>query len=543
MTAGLMMNSQLTITSIMKFAERVHPRSEIVSLTKDSGVHRYFFADAFRRSRQLANALAAAGVQAGDRVGTLAWNDYRHLELYYAVSCSGAVCHTINPRLFTEQIEFIVNHAEDKLIFVDPDFVPLLEQMQDKLPKVNQFVVLTDDVCMPATSLLHARSYESFIGSHSDTFSWPDLDENTASALCYTSGTTGDPKGVLYSHRSTVLHTYSAAMSEVMRLSVNDVVMPVVPMFHVNAWGLVYTAAVAGSKLVLPGSGMGNGANLQNLIETEQVTVSAGVPTVWLALLDHLAKSGDTIASLERVYIGGAACPMTIMDEFEDRHEVRVHQVWGMTETSPLGTCNSLNYSSNSGKTDAEQRASRTTQGRIIYGIEMKIVDDKGDELTWDGISSGELKVRGPWVCSGYYKTGKSEAHDDEGWFSTGDVASIDDQGFVQITDRIKDVIKSGGEWISSIELENTATGHPEVEEAAVIGVAHPKWTERPLLVVVSKEGKTPKKAEILSFMADRIDKWWLPDDVVFVDEMPHTATGKLSKKDLRDQLADYQLP
>lgn len=539
---GLMMGTQLTTTSIMNFAEKVYPDSEIVSVTADNDAHRYTYADAFRRARQLANALAAEGLQQGERVGTLAWNDHRHFELYYAVASSGSVCHTINPRLFAEQVDFIINHADDKLVFVDPAFTGLLESIQESLGGVGKFIVLTDDANMPETNLRGAQSYESFIAGHADTFEWPELSEHTASSLCYTSGTTGNPKGVLYNHRSTVLHAYGAALPDSMNLSAHDAVMPIVPMFHVNAWSIPYAAAMTGAKLVFPGSKMGDGAALHTLIDREKVTCSAGVPTVWLALLAYLSETGKTVESLNRVVVGGAACPWSIMKDFADKYDVYVHHAWGMTETSPLAAFNTLKPGMEDLPPEELQKI-KLKQGRPIFGVDFKIEGQDGTEQPWDGESTGEVKVRGPWVCSGYFGLDESDAHDDNGWFGTGDVACMDKNGYMQITDRTKDVIKSGGEWISSIELENAAVDHPGIAEAAVIGAPHPKWTERPLLVVVLNEGATVEKEEINAWMEDRVAKWWLPDDVVYVDELPHTATGKLSKKDLREQFKEYKFP
>ena len=537
---GLMMDRQLTITSIMEHADKNHPNMEIVSVTCDEPRHRYTYGDAFRRTRQLAHALIDYGVRPGDRIATFAWNDYRHFELYYAIAGIGAVTHTVNPRLFPEQITYIVNHAQDKLVFVDPLIVPVLEKIKQDLPGVEAYIVLTDDEHMPGTGLHNAQSYESFIGRHSDRIDWPDLDEKTACCLCYTSGTTGNPKGVLYHHRSMVIHTLIGISPDVLNLSVRDVVMPVVPMFHVNAWGLAYGATVAGTKLVFPGPRMGDGATLQALIEEEGVTFSAGVPTVWLNMLKYLADSGKQVRTLNRVVIGGAACPPSIMEEFEDNYGVYVHHAWGMTEMSPLGTVNTLKPEMLE-LTREEQYGIREKQGRVVYGVEMKIVDDDDNELPRDGISTGLLKVRGPFICSDYYETGvPSDVHDEDGWFSTGDVGTIDAEGYLQITDRSKDVIKSGGEWISSIELENAAVGHPDVAEAAVIGVPHPRWSERPLLIIVRKGGREAGKEEILGWLKDKVAKWWMPDDVVFIDEIPHTATGKIQKTELRKRFQNY---
>jgi fatty-acyl-CoA synthase len=542
MLPGQMMNLPLTITSIMNFAEQVFGNTEIVSVTTDNPNHRYTYADAFKRTRQLANALAAADVTEGERIATLAWNDYRHFELYYAISCSGAVCHTINPRLFPEQVEYIVNHAEDKLVFIDPAFLPLLEGLQEKLPTVELFVVLTDSANMPDTPLRGAVDYESFIAGHSESFSWPDLDENTASALCYTSGTTGNPKGVLYSHRSTVLHSYGAALPDAMGMSAQDVILPIVPMFHVNAWSIPYGAPMVGAKLVFPGAKMGDGETLQQLIEAEEVTMSAGVPTVWLALLGYLRDSGKQVESLERVVVGGAACPLAIMEEFSEKHGVYTHHAWGMTETGPLGVFNTLKP----GMSDLpkeELDAIKVKQGRPIFGVDIRIADVDGNPQPWDGESTGEVRVKGNWICSGYFRVEGGDSHDADGYFGTGDVACMDKDAFMRITDRTKDVIKSGGEWISSIDLENAAVGHPAVAEAAVIGVPHPKWTERPLLIVVKAPGAELEKEEILAYLDGKVAKWWIPEDAVFVEDIPHTATGKISKKDLRTRFVDYQAP
>ena len=534
MLQGLMMGVQLTIGSIIRFAERAHPNAEVVSVTADNPRHRYTYRDLFARSAQLANRLQSLGITAGDRVGTLAWNDHRHLEIYYAVSGMGAVCHTINPRLFPEQVDYIVNHANDRIIFTDPMFVPMLESLAEKLSPVTQFVVLTDEANMPSTTLINAISYEAFISGCEPSYEWPELDENAASSLCYTSGTTGNPKGVLYSHRSTVLHAYASALPDMMGLSCKDSILPIVPMFHVNAWGLPYSSVMVGAKLVLPGAKVADGAVLQSLIEGEQVTFSAGVPTIWLALLSYLKESGQRIDSLQRVIVGGAACPQSIMDEFRDDHGVTVHHAWGMTECSPLGTLNQLKGDMLDRPQDELDRV-RLKQGRGVFGVQMGIFDEQGEQLPWDGNAFGELKLRGPWVCSSYYQSERSDSHDQAGWFATGDVATIDTDGFMQITDRTKDIIKSGGEWISSIDLENATIDHEAVAEAAVIGIPHPKWSERPLLIVVLKEGRSADKQVMLDWLDGKVAKWWIPEEVVFVNELPHTATGKVSKKDLRE--------
>ena len=538
---GLMMDFPLTITSIMEHAERVHGAQEIVSVTRDNPRHRYTYADAFGRVRQLANAMKAWGMSPSDRVATLAWNDYRHFETYYASACSGYVCHTINPRLFPEQIVYIINHAEDQYVFLDPDFWPLIEQVAPQCPGVKGWVVMTTAEHMPETSVANVHCYEDIVTGQSDSFEWPAIDENEACALCYTSGTTGNPKGVLYSHRSTVLHTYATMMPDSMNISSADVVLPIVPMFHVNAWGNPYACPVAGAKMVMPGNKMGDGPTLATLINEEGVTMSAGVPTVWLNLLAHLRSSGERVDTLQRVVVGGSACPLSVMEEF-DTYGVDTRHAWGMTEMSPLGTSNSSGARRN--QYDAETFASmRTNVGQPIFGVEVKITDDDNNELPWDGVAFGALKVRGPWICSSYFKLDGSSAHEEDGWFETGDVASIDARGNVSITDRTKDVIKSGGEWISSIEVENCATGHPMVAEAAVIGRIHPKWGERPLLIVVKNGEGDVTPDELKTFLDGKIAKWWIPDDVQYIEEMPHTATGKIQKMKLREMFDDYQFP
>jgi fatty-acyl-CoA synthase len=540
---GLMMKVPLLISSILRHADSYFGDREIVSVTVDNPQHRYTYRDCFRRTRQLANALDKFGLARGDRVGTLAWNDYRHLEAYYGIGGAGYVCHTVNPRLFPEQIIFIINHAEDRILMTDPLLLPLLEKIADSIKCVEKFIVLTDEQHMPATTLGNAQSYESFIAGESDNYEWPELDEYDAVALCYTSGTTGDPKGVLYSHRSTVLHAYAGIAPDVMALSNRDCILPVVPLFHVNAWGIPYAALMVGAKLVFPGPKMGDGETLYALMVNEAVTLSLGVPTVWMALLQYCEKAGKRLEKLQRTIIGGAAVPESMIRAFRDRHDVVAHQGWGMTEMSPLGTFNSLKAGMENLSPEEILRI-RTKAGRGLYGVEMRIVDDEQRELPWDGESFGALQVRGPWICSDYYKlAGAAGSHTADGWFDTGDVSTIDREGFMAITDRTKDVIKSGGEWISSIEIENVAMGHPSVAEAAVIGVPHPKWTERPLLVVIKAEGKDLSREDMLSWFDNKIAKWWTPDDVVFVDAIPHTATGKIRKIDLRRQFADHQLP
>jgi acyl-CoA synthetase (AMP-forming)/AMP-acid ligase II len=537
---GLMMDSPLLISTLIRHADENHGDTEIVSRTVEGGIHRYTYREAHRRALGLAGALTALGVRAGDRVATLAWNGYRHFELYYAVSGMGAVLHTVNPRLFQEQIVYMLNHAEDTYMFFDLTFIRLLESIAAQCKAVKGYVAMTDRAHMPEVSLPNLLCYEELVEAPSDRFEWPSLDEKTASSLCYTSGTTGNPKGVLFSHRSTVLHSYGAALPDAMNLSARDVVLPVVPMFHANAWGLAYSCPLTGAKLVLPGAAL-DGASIYELLEKEKVTMTAGVPTVWLALLSYMKQNDLRFTTLERALIGGSACPLAMIRSFEDDYGVRVLHAWGMTEMSPLGTVNTFK-AKHAGLPAEERHKLQLKQGRPIYGVEMKIIDDAGNDLPHDGKAFGTLMVRGPWICRGYYK---EEGGDPlrGGWFPTGDVATIDADGYMQITDRSKDVIKSGGEWISSIVLENTALGHPAVAEAAVIGVPHPKWDERPLLLVVAKPGVAVTREELLQFFEGKVAKWWIPDDVVLVAELPHTATGKLMKTRLREDYRQYRLP
>tara|TARA_B110000263_G_C15300016_1_gene507473 strand:- start:836 stop:2467 length:1632 start_codon:yes stop_codon:yes gene_type:complete len=540
---GLMMDTPLLISSIVENADINFHNREIVSVTADESLHRYTYKDCFRRVRKLANALEKLGLSHGDRVATMAWNDYRHLEAYYAIGGAGYVCHTINPRLFPEQIVFMINHAEDKWLMIDPLFIPLIEKIASEIQNVKGFIVMGDEDTIKNTTLNNVISYESFIKEESDEYKWPLLDERSAMGLCYTSGTTGDPKGVLYNHRATILHAYALIAPDAMNLSNRDCILPVVPLFHVNSWGSPYGAMMVGSKIVYPGPKMADGETLYNLMEEEKVTVSLGVPTVWMVLLQYAAKHNKKLNSLQRTIIGGAAVPESMIRDFQDNHDVFVQQAWGMTEMTPLGTVMSLKHGMED-LTNDELVSLQTKQGRGMFGVEMRIVDDNQEVLPWDGIAYGALQVKGPWICSDYYKLdGSAQAHTDDGWFDTGDVAKIDPEGYMQITDRTKDVIKSGGEWISSIEIENTAMGHPAIAEAAVIGVAHEKWTERPLLVAVKVKDQKISKKEVLSFLDGKIAKWWMPDDVIFIEEIPHTATGKIKKTALREQFVDYKLP
>lgn len=543
---GQMMSMPLLISSLIQHAARHTGDTEIVSKRCEGDLHRYTWRDAELRSRQLAQALARLGCEAGDRIGTLAWNGHRHLEIYYGASGSGLVCHTINPRLFPEQIAWIVGDAQDKLLCFDLTFLPLVEKLQPLLGSVQHYVLMTDRAHMPGqTSIPNLLCFEELIAAETGhDYVWPQFDENTASSICYTSGTTGHPKGAVYSHRSTVLHAFASAMPDAMDCSAKDVILPVVPMFHVNAWGLPYSSAIVGAKLVFPGPHL-DGKSLYELFENEGVTFSAGVPTVWLGLLTHVKSQGLKFSSFKRTVIGGSACPPAMLATLMDDYGVEVIHAWGMTELSPLGTLSKLNAKQLQ-LPQAEQRRILEKQGKVIYGIDMAVIDDEGRSQPWDGRSSGNLVVRGHWVIDSYFRQQASPllAVDGQpGWFPTGDVATIDGDGFMQITDRSKDVIKSGGEWISSIELENIAMAHPAVHEAAVIAVAHPKWDERPLLVVVKKPGAELSREAMLAHYEGRIAKWQIPDDVAFVDEIPHTATGKIQKLRLREQFKAHRLP
>jgi acyl-CoA synthetase (AMP-forming)/AMP-acid ligase II len=540
---GLMMDLPLRISSILDYAADYHGEAEMVSCTADQAAHRITYAELRGRVGQLANALRSElGVAIGDRIATVAWNDHRHFELYYGIAGIGAVCHTINPRLFPDQIAYIVNHAEDRYLFVDPMFLPLVERLNPQLPKLEGVFVLTDDAHLPET-VLEVRSYESLIASQAAAYDWPVFDETTACGLCYTSGTTGAPKGALYHHRSTVLHALAIALPDAMGLSARDTVLPVVPMFHVNAWGLPYACPLVGARMVMPGPRL-DGASLYERFERERVTFAAGVPTIWFGLLNHMKETGKRLSSLERVVIGGAAAPLSMIQAFELEHGVQVLHGWGMTEMSPVGSVCSLDPTRAELPVEERHRL-KQKQGHAIWGVEFKIVDEQGRRLPHDGRSAGVLHVRGPWIASAYFRDQPASraAFDAEGWFSTGDVATIDPAGTMEITDRAKDMIRSGGEWISSIALENAAVAHPGLAEAAVIAAAHPKWGERPLLIAVRREGATVDRAALIDFLRAKVANWWLPDDVLFVDELPHTATGKIQKSVLRERYRDHRLP
>src|SRR3990167_2242312 len=541
---GLMQSQPLLISSLIEFAERYHGDAQIVSRRVEGDLHRYTYKNAAHRSRQVANALDGLKLAFGDRVATLAWNGYRHLELYYGVSGSGRVLHTITPRLRPDQIAWIANHAEDQVLCFDLSFLPLVQAVHGKCTSIKHYIAMCDADKLPADSgIPDLLSYESWMGTQPTDYAWPGFDENTASSMCYTSGTTGHPKAALYSHRSTLLHAYAAALPYVMCLSARDSILPVVPMFHVNAWGIPYSAALTGAKLVFPGPAM-DGKSIYELIEAEKVTYAAGVPTVWQMMLGHMKPAGLKFSSLRRTVIGGSACPPAMITAFQDDFGVEVLHAWGMTEMSPLGTLCTLK-NKQLGLSKDEQMKVRQKQGRSIYGVDMKIVGGNGEELPWDGKTYGDLLVRGPWILDTYYK-GESPLIQDaqgRGWFPTGDVATIDPDGFMQITDRSKDVIKSGGEWISSIDIENIAMGHPAIAMAACIGMPHPKWDERPIVAVTLKPGAEVTREELLHFYEGKTAKWQIPDDVVFVDAIPLGATGKMLKTRLREQLKDYKLP
>jgi fatty-acyl-CoA synthase len=541
---GQMMQLPLLISSLITHAERHHADREVVSRRVEGDIHRTTYKEVASRSRRMAKALAVLGVRLSDRVATLAWNGYRHMELYYAVSGSGAVLHTINPRLHPDQILYIADHAEDQILFFDLTFLPLVAAVAGRAKSVRHWVAMTDRAHMPtgdvAAKIPNLLCYEDLVDAQNDAFTWPTFDENLASSLCYTSGTTGNPKGVLYSHRSTVLHTFAIALPDALNCSATDCILPVVPMFHVNAWGLPYAACMVGAKLVFPGPGL-DGKSLYELFETEKVTCSAGVPTVWQALLAYVDANHLKFSTMRRSVIGGSACPPAMLRKFGDEYNVHVLHAWGMTEMSPVGTVAAFKAEHADLPADARY-AVMAKQGRAVYGVDIKITDEQGHELAWGGAQSGDVLVRGPWIVSEYFK---GEGGDPlvDGWFPTGDVARIDAEGYMLITDRSKDVIKSGGEWIGSIDLENIAMAHPAVAMAACIAAFHPKWDERPLLVVMKKPGATVTREDILAFFEGKIAKWWTPDDVVFVDAIPLGATGKMQKNKLREQFKTYSLP
>ncbi|ASP40804.1 long-chain fatty acid--CoA ligase [Bacterioplanes sanyensis] len=539
--SGNMMTTDLLIQDLLEYAAKHHGQQEIISRRLEGDIHRYCYRDALRRSKQLAQALLAIGVQPGDRIATLAWNGYRHFECYYAISGIGAICHTVNPRLYSEQIEFIINHAEDSVIFVDACFLPLLEEMAERIRCVRHIVVMIDPEHMPQSQLT-LINYEDWLKQYDDQWQWPRFDADSAAALCYTSGTTGNPKGVLYSHRSTLLHAFASRSPDALNISASSVVMPVVPMYHVCAWGMPYIAPMAGATLVLPGDGM-DGASLHQLIELAQIDTLLGVPTVWLGLIDHLKRHQLRMDSVKLVGVGGSASPQSLVETLDRDYGVFLLPIWGMTETSPLATLGAPTKQLLA--MPAEQRYRlQSSAGKPMFGIELAIFDEQGQPLPHDGESRGLLRVRGPWVLTAYYKNEKPESFfiDEHGqqWFDTGDIAIIDENSYLFIVDRAKDVVKSGGEWISSIDLENVAIGHPEVNEACVIGVRHPKWDERPLLFIVRSQDSDLNKDDMYAFLQQRVVKWWLPDDILFVEELPHTATGKLQKRSLRDQYLDY---
>jgi fatty-acyl-CoA synthase len=538
---GLMQDWPLLVHKIIDHAALYHGDREIVSRSVEGPIVRTNYRETGRRARRVAHALDRAGFTLGDRIATMAWNTARHIEAWYGITGIGAIYHTLNPRLFPDQLVYIANHAEDKALFFDTTFAKLVEQIAPKIPSIRLCVALTDREHLPDIDVPNLVAYEDFIAEARDDFAWKDFDEHTACGLCYTSGTTGNPKGVLYSHRSNVLHALIAGHADAQGVRNIDTILPVVPMFHANAWALAFAAPMAGAKLVMPGPKL-DGASIYELLDTEQVTMTAAVPTVWLSLLQDLEKTGHTLPHLKRVLIGGSACPRSIIETFEKKYDVQVTHAWGMTEMSPLGTLGSLKAKL-ADLPYGQQLDYKCKQGHPPFGVEMKIVDDNNRELPRDGKAFGRLKVRGPSIAKAYFRGEGEDAFDDEGWFDTGDVATIDPDGYMTITDRAKDVIKSGGEWISSIEIENIAVGYPAVAEAAVIGVPHPKWDERPLLIVVLKPGASAGKDDVLGYLNGKIAKWWMPDEVVFVDEIPHTATGKIQKTALRERFGKHRLP
>lgn len=536
---GTMQDWPLLCHKIIDYAAIQHPNQEVVSRSIEGPVVRTTYKQVHARSLKVAQSLARDGFSVGDRIATLAWNTARHLEAWYGIMGMGGVYHTLNPRLFPDQIAWIMNHAEDKAIFVDLTFLPIVEKIAASVDSLKKVIVLTDGTNMPETSLDNAVAYEDWIAKADSDFKWVSLDESAASGMCYTSGTTGDPKGVVYSHRSNVIHALFACLPDAISMSSGTVVLPVVPMFHANAWGIAHSAPMTGARMVMPGGRM-DGEAIYELLDTEKVNLTAAVPTVWLMLLQYLEETGKKLPYLEKVVIGGSACPRSMTQKFQDDYDVDVIHAWGMTEMNPLGSVGTQKTQLY-GLQGEELLDFKGKQGFAPFGVEMKVTDDENNEHPWDGKTFGRLKVRGPAVAGSYYGGAGAEQFDEEGWFDTGDVAHIDEHGYMQITDRAKDVIKSGGEWISTIDLENLAVGHPDVAEAAVIGITHPKWDERPLLVIVRNPGKEPEKQEILDFMDGKIAKWWMPDEVAFVDEIPHTATGKIQKTTLREQFKDFR--
>ena len=538
---GLMQETPLLISSLIEYAARYHGETPVLTRTLQGKIHPSNWREIHSRAKRLAKALLQLGVRPGDRIATMAVNTHRHLELYYAVSGIGAVLHTVNPRLFPEQLEYVLNHAEDRLLFFDVPFAPLVKSLRPALRTIEKWILL-DDAAHAPVDFADLMSYEQLLSPQDDDFTWPSFPESTASALCYTSGTTGNPKGVLYSHRSTVLHAMATCAADSLGFSSRESILLIVPMFHACGWGVPYTAAMCGAELVLPGAAL-DGASLCEMLQRGQCTLSMGVPTVWLNFLAYIDQHKlAPPQQLKKVLIGGSAAPRALIERMQNELGLEVVHLWGMTETSPVGTCASLPHRL-SGLSSEDKLRLQLKQGRAFYGVELKIADDDGRELPRDGKAFGMVKVRGPWVARSYYRGEGGEILDDQGFFSTGDVATLDGDGFMQITDRAKDVIKSGGEWISSIDLENAALGHPAVHEAAVIGIQHPVWQERPLLVVVRKPGAEVTSAELLALLAQKVARWWLPDDVLFVNELPHTATGKLHKLKLREQLKDHKLP
>ncbi len=539
---GLMMDWPLTLHHFLDRAARLFPRKEIATRTA-AGMHRYTYADFHRRVHRLAHALNRLGIGRGDRVATFAWNTYRHLEIYFAAPCMGAVLHTLNIRLAPDQLVYIINHAEDRVIFVDASLVPLLERIRDQIPTVKAFVIMSDTG--PVQTTLHpALDYEALLAESPDApYPWPRLDENTAAGMCYTSGTTGNPKGVVYSHRAIFLHSLALCLADTFGICERDVLMPVVPMFHANAWGLPFAGVMVGAKLVFPGPHL-QPRDIAELIQSERVTVTAGVPTIWIGLYALLEREYYDLSSIRVMPVGGSAMPRALIEAFEKRFGIRIAHAWGMTEMTPLGTVANLK-SYMEGWPEEERFAVRAKQGMPVVGVEIRAVDEQGREVPWDGKTMGELQVRGPWVIRAYYNDPRTAEAFQDGWFRTGDVVTIDPEGYIQIVDRTKDLIKSGGEWISSVDLENALMAHPKVLEAAVIAVPHPKWQERPLAVVVPrpefKEDIT--KEELLEFLQPRFAKWWLPDDIVFVEAIPKTSVGKFDKKVLREQFREYRFP